>query len=53
MPDEEAPVAAHQVVASGGPGNVDRIKAALVVAATVASVLVALVAARSFALIPH
>jgi len=53
MLNEETPVAAHRAMVPGRNGEVDRIKAALVLAAAFATVLVALVAARSFIALSH
>jgi len=53
MLDEERPVATHPLATAPRNAGVDRVKAALVLAAALASVLVTLVAARSFALLPH
>jgi len=53
MLNEETPAAPHPMVGRGRVDEVDRIKVALLVAAALASVLVALVAARSFVLVPY
>jgi hypothetical protein len=53
MLNEERPVAVHHLATRQGSAEVDRVKAALVLAAALASVLVTLVAARAFVLISH